>query len=124
MVLALFFTSMVSAWVFVAAVLVGTAFVPVSAALFFHRPLKAAAGLASSLVGLVTVTTAYVLVNVNGVESEEWGTVIWTVEAAGRTWEIWQEYAVLFALPASLAAFVAGQILGPARPRAGQGGVR
>lgn len=123
-VLALFFTSMVSAWVFVAAVLVGTAFVPVSAALFLRRPLKAAAGLASSLVGLSTVTAVYVTVNVKGAESEEWGTMIWTVEAVGRSWEIWQEYAVLFALPASLAAFLAGQLLGPERAARARGGAR
>jgi len=114
---ALFFTSMVSAWVFVTAVLVGAAFVPVSAALFASRPLKATAGLASSLTGLAVVTLVYTLVNVYGAESEEWGTVIWTVRFDGRTFDVWQDYAVLAALPASAIAFGLGQLLGPERPR-------
>lgn len=109
---ALFFTSVVSAWVFMATMLVGTAFVPVVAALFATRSFKPAAGLASSLTGLVTVTGVYVLVNVLGAEDERWGTVIWTVEAGGRSLAIWQEYAVLFALPASALAFLLGQWLG------------
>jgi len=115
---ALFFASMVSAWVFMAAMLVGAAFVPVSAALFAQRRLKPAAGLASSLVGFAAVTGVYVAVNVYGVESEQWGTVIWTVQAWGRSFEIWQEYAVLFALPASAMAFIMGQILGRPWPTA------
>lgn len=119
---ALFFTSMVSAWVFMTAVLVGTAFVPVCAALFTRRPLKAAAGLASSLSGLVTVSAVYGVVNLMGAENEEWGTVIWSFAWGGRQWEVWQEYAVLGALPVSALAFALGQWLGPARPSRGGGG--
>jgi SSS family solute:Na+ symporter len=122
---ALFFTSMVSAWVFMAAMLVGAAFVPVTAALFTKRRLKPAAGLASSLVGLATVTAVYVAVNAFGVESSEWGTVIWTVRAGGRGFEVWQEYAVLFALPASAVAFLLGQLFGrPGPSRTPGGGAR
>lgn len=121
-VFALFFQSMVSAWVFMTAVLVGAAFVPVSVALFVDRPLKAAAGLASSLTGLATVSVVYALVNAYGTESEEWGTVIWTVSWGPRTLEVWQDYAVLVALPASALAFVLGQVFGRTRPAPARGG--
>lgn len=120
---ALFFTSMVSAWVFMTAVLVATAFVPVTVALFARRPLKAAAGLASSLTGLATVSLVYGVVNALGSEDESWGTVIWTVTWGDGTLDIWQEYAVLVALPVSAVAFVLGQWLGAPRPGHRGGGV-
>jgi Na+/proline symporter len=109
---ALFFTSVVSAWVFMAAMLVGTAFVPVVVALFATRRFKPAAGVASSLAGLASVSAVYLLVNVLGVEDPRWGTMIWTVSVGGRTFAIWQEYAMLFALPLSAAGFLMGQWLG------------
>jgi len=116
---ALFFTSVVSAWVFMAAMLVGTVFVPVVLALFTNRTYKPAAGVASSLTGLVVVTGVYVLVNLLGSRDETWGTIVWTLGVGGSSIRIWQEYAVLFALPASLLAFVLGEWLGrkPATPR-------
>lgn len=111
-IFALLFTSIVSAWVYMAAMLVGTAFVPVVLALFAQRAFKPAAGLASSLVGLAVVTGVYVLVNLLGSKDEVWGTVIWSFELGGRSFAVWQEYAVLFALPASLVAFLLGEWLG------------
>ena len=109
---ALFFTSMVSAWVFMSSVLVSAALVPVVAALFLRVRPRPAAGLASSLVGLVVAAGVFVLTNVYGVVDEEWGTRIWTMRVGGAEVAIWQEYAVLFALPASIIAFVVGQVLG------------
>jgi len=114
MALALFFTSMVSAWVFMATMLVGAAFVPISAALFLRRRLKPAAGLASSLVGAFASAAVYLLVNLYGLESEQWGTMIWQVSIAGFGFDLWQEYAVLVALPLSALAFALGQWLGEA----------
>jgi hypothetical protein len=87
-------------------------------ALFSHRAFKPAAGLASSLTGFTAVTGVYALVNVLGAPDEAWGTVIWTVDVGGRSFGIWQEYALLFALPVSLAAFLLGQWLGKAHPGA------
>lgn len=115
---ALLFTSVVSAWVFMSSVLVSTAIVPVLASTFVRIKPKPAAGLASSLTGLVVAAAMFVLTNVYGRYDDEWGTEIWTFETGSRTFEIWQEYAVLFALPASLAAFVMGQTFGrPPPPR-------
>jgi Na+/proline symporter len=112
---ALFFTSMVSAWVFMASILVSSALVPIVAALFLRVPPTPAAGLASSLTGLAVAVIVFVLTNVNGAYDDEWGTRIWSFALGGRSVSIWQEYAVLFALPASAVAFLIGQLLGRTR---------
>jgi SSS family solute:Na+ symporter len=113
---ALFFTSMVSAGVFMASILVSTALVPIVAALFLRVPPTPAAGLASSLTGLAVAVIVFVLTNVYGAYDDEWGTRIWSFAVGGRSVSIWQEYAVLFALPASAVAFIVGQMLGRPRP--------
>ncbi|HEX6133845.1 MAG TPA: sodium:solute symporter family protein [Longimicrobiales bacterium] len=115
---ALFFTSMVSAWVFMASMLVSAALVPIVAALFFRTRLRPAAGLASSVTGLLVAGTVFVLTNAYGAYDEEWGTRIWSVAIGARTFDVWQEYAVLFALPASAIAFLIGQRLGQSGPPA------
>ena len=104
---ALFFTSIVSAWVFMSSVLVAAALVPVLAALWMKRPARLA-GTASSTVGLVTLLVSYFLVTAYGADDPEWGTRIWTFTVAGRPVALWQEYGVLIALPLSALAFVAG----------------
>jgi Na+/proline symporter len=119
---ALFFTSIVSAWVFMAAMLVGAAFVPVVVALFSKRTFKPAAGLASSLTGLIIVTGVYLVVNGLGAEDATWGTVIWKVSLGGISFGVWQEYAVLLALPASALAFALGEWLGRKPPAGSEAG--
>lgn len=47
-----------------------------------------------------------------GSMDEEWGTLIWTVRLGEWALPLWQEYALLFALPASAVAFGVGQWLG------------
>lgn len=109
---ALFFQSMVSAWIFMSTVLVAAALVPVLAALYLPVRLDPRAGLWSSIAGLVTAVVFYVMVNAFGEVSEEWGTMIWTVGAGEARVELWQEYAVLLALPASAVGFAIGQLRG------------
>ena len=111
--LALFFESMVAAWIFMATVLVVTALVPVLAALYVPRLATPAAGVASALAGLVTAALYTALVTLNGTYSEEWGTTIWRPSLLGAELALWQEYAVLFALPASVLAFAIGSMVGP-----------
>jgi solute:Na+ symporter, SSS family len=120
-VFALFFQSMVTAWIFMSSMLVAAALVPIMAALYVRRPLTREAGLWSSAGGLVVAGGFWVLVNVFGSPDPEWGTVIWEVAVAGRGIELWQEYAVLAALPVSALAFVGGQLLGSPGP-VGRGG--
>lgn len=118
---ALFFRSMVSAWIFMSTVLVAAALVPVLAALYLPGRATPRAGLWSSLAGLASATTFYAAVNVFGTTSEEWGTVIWSVRAGGAAIDLWQEYAVLLALPVSALAFVAAQVGGGGRRAAQEG---
>jgi Na+/proline symporter len=110
--LALYFQSIVSAWIFISSLLTAAVLIPLMAGLFSPRPLKRAAGLASSLAGLVTAVAFYLAVNVLGTYDTEWETVIWEVSFRGGVVQVWQEYALLLALPVSAVAFVAGQLLG------------
>jgi solute:Na+ symporter, SSS family len=116
---ALFFQSMVTAWIFMSSMLIAAALVPVMAALYLKRRPAPEAGLWSSLGGLVVAGAFWVAVNAFGRFDPEWGTIIWAVAIAGRQVELWQEYAVLAALPVSLLAFAAGQTFGvrPTEPR-------
>lgn len=115
---ALFFQSIVSAWIFMATMLISAAFVPLMAALYLPRFARPRAGLASSLTGLGVALLFFVLVHAFGAWDEEWGTQIWRVTVANRSFELWQEYAVLAALPVSITAFAIGCAAGgPAAPR-------
>lgn len=120
--LALLFRSMVSAWIFMSTMLVATALVPVLAGLFVRARPRPAAGLASSLAGLATAAGFYALVNLVGEPDAEWGTVIWTASLGEWSVPLWQEYALLAALPASALGWLAGQRLGRAGSEGGAGG--
>lgn len=110
--LALFFRSMASAWIFMSTMLVATAFVPIMAALYLPARPRPAAGLAASLTGVAVATGWVVAINLLGSVDPEWGTSIWRVRVGGTSVDLWQEYALLLALPASAVAFLLGQRLG------------
>jgi len=111
-VLALYFQSVVSAWIFISSLLTASVLVPLMAALFAPTPPRPAAGLASSLSGLVTAIAFYTAVTWLGTYDPEWETIIWVVRVGERVVPIWQEYALLLALPVSILAFALGQTLG------------
>ncbi|KPK04891.1 MAG: hypothetical protein AMS20_07935 [Gemmatimonas sp. SG8_28] len=113
--LALFFQTVVSAWIFMSTMLVAAALVPILGGLYFGRFATPAAGMAASLVGLLVALGYYVLVHAFGGFDAEWSTQIWTIRAGDLRVELWQEYALLFALPASATAFVLGSALGRRR---------
>jgi solute:Na+ symporter, SSS family len=119
--MALFFRSIVSAWIFMSTLLTATVLVPLLAALYLRRPPRPAAGLASSLAGLATAVLFFAMVGTFGTLDPEWETVIWTVRVGGRSVALWQEYALLVALPASLLAFLVGQRVGKASSPLGSG---
>ncbi|MBW3535230.1 MAG: sodium:solute symporter family protein, partial [Gemmatimonadetes bacterium] len=81
---ALVFPTIVSAWVFMASVLVSAALVPIMAALYlppsWTRP---AAGLAASWAGLAACLAVYAVVAVMGADDPEWGTRIWRFTLRG-----------------------------------------
>ncbi len=47
-----------------------------------------------------------------GVADEAYGTYIWTFTLGGESFELWQEYALYFSLPASLVGFLIGNRIG------------
>lgn len=114
--LALFFRSVVSAWVFMSTLLVATVLVPVLAALYLPGPQPRAAGTASTAVGLGTALLVYAVVNVAGEYDPEWGTVRLAFGVLGREVGLWQEHALLVALPASAIAWLLGRWLGRRSP--------
>ncbi|HEX6588544.1 MAG TPA: sodium:solute symporter family protein [Longimicrobiales bacterium] len=118
---ALFFESMVAAWIFMATVLVVTALIPVLAALYVPRLATRAAGIASALTGLGVAALYSALVRGLGTHSAEWDTTIWRTSVLGADVALWQEYAVIVALPASLLAFAIGSLFGR---RVGQENIR
>lgn len=106
--LALFFRTVVSAWIFMSTALIAAALVPILAALYLPRTATPLAGFASSLTGLGVALLHYVLVNAFGAFDAEWATMIWTVTVGPREVAVWQEYALLAALPASALAYAGG----------------
>lgn len=110
--MALFFRSIVSAWIFMSTLLTATVLVPLLAALFIPRAPRPSAGLASAVTGLVTAAAYFFGVAILGSFDAEWEAVIWTLNVGGRELQLWQEYALLVALPASAVAFLLGQRFG------------
>src|SRR5690606_21746024 len=100
-VLALFFRSIMSAWIFMSTLLTATVLVPLLAALFLPRPPRPAAGFLGAVVGLATSALYFFAVGALGDLDPHWETVIWTVRVGGVELHLWQEYALLVALPAS-----------------------
>lgn len=114
-IFALFFRTMVSAWVFMSTVLIAAALVPVIGGLYFPHRATPAAGLASGAVGLIVSVLYYVLVHALGRFDAELATQVWEVKLGGGTVRLWQEYALLFALPASVVAYLVGAAVGGRR---------
>lgn len=83
--LAFYFERLLALWVFMSTILTSTVFVPIMAGLFWKGRKTKLAGLLSCATGLAS---------------------------AGRTIELWQEYAIFFSLPLSLAGFIVGNLLG------------
>ena len=115
-ILALFFQTVVSAWIFMSTTLVATGLVPILGGLYLGRFATPAAGLAASATGLAVAIGYYALVHTLGSCDPEWSTQIWRVRVGLVDLELWQEYALLFALPASASAFILGSIFGRKRP--------
>ncbi len=115
--IALAFQSIVSAWIFMATLLVGTALVPVLAALYLPFPQPKAAGTAAAVTGLVASAGYYTALRVFGAYDLDAGTVMLDGSVAGISFELWQEHALLFALPASILAYLVGALASSARHR-------
>jgi len=110
--MAFLFDRMMALWVFMATMLTSTVFVPIFVALYWKGRKTAIAGLMSCIVGLASVIAYYVGIQYFGVHNEVYGTYIWTFSVAGTSVSLWQEYALFFSLPMSLAGFVFGNLFG------------
>ena len=71
---------------------------------------------------MATAVLFFAAVGVFGAFDPEWETVIWRLDIGGIRVALWQEYALLIALPVSALAFLLGQWVGrhpsPVKPAA------
>ncbi|MBI1949841.1 MAG: sodium:solute symporter family protein [Acidobacteria bacterium] len=111
-VLAFYFERLLALWVFMSTILTSTVFVPIMAGLFWKGRKTKLAGFLSCATGLASAVAYYILVHQLGIRNEEYATFILNLTLGGRTIELWQEYAIFFSLPLSLAGFLAGNLLG------------
>jgi Na+/proline symporter len=116
------FSRMRDAWMFMTSVLVSIVLVPAMGALFAppDRSPRPLAGLLGSLGGLLGLIIFYTIIFTRGVKDpfeESYVLRLGAVNGVGGA-EIWQDSAVLFALPVSLLGYFIGHALGrPALPR-------
>jgi solute:Na+ symporter, SSS family len=103
--LSLLFDRMRDTWQFMAGIMASVVLVPVMAALFFQP--RRGAGLWGAVGGFVGLFIFYGLLFKLGAYDLEEETYVWRIGGI----EVWQDYAVLCALPISLAAFLIGHTL-------------
>jgi SSS family solute:Na+ symporter len=108
--ISLMFERMRDMWQFMASIMASVLLVPVMAALF-GRP-RHVAGLWGAIAGFAGLATFYGLLFGLGEYSAKDETFIWRLGPV----EVWQDYAVLCALPVSLIGFLLGQFVGRRQP--------
>lgn len=99
LVLAFAFGRVMSAWVFVASMLVNTTIVPLYTALFIKGKKSRLAGELSSGIGLVGTLFCYFGIAAFGYYDEIWATHMIDIPFFGKTVTIWQEYNIMIVLP-------------------------
>lgn len=109
-IMSLFFERMRDAWQFMSSVMASVVLTPVLGALF-SRP-RRAAGLWSAISGFAGLAAFYGLLFTYGNYDPVEETHVWRIAGA----ELWQDFAVLFALPISIAGFTAGNLFGKESP--------
>jgi Na+/proline symporter len=113
---AFLFDRLLALWVFTASLLTSTLLVPMMAALFGRGPKTAASGLLSCTLGLASCLAYYALVQSLGAYDDDLGSYVWRCAIGTRTYDLWQEYALLVSLPVSAAGFWFGSLIGVRRP--------
>lgn len=106
--IALYFQRITDAWVFMSTVLTATALVPVMAALFLPGRRKPLEGTLSSAFGLSVVLVYYGAVSMFGRADAD--SYILEISLISNYWELWREYSLYFALPASVVGFLIGSM--------------
>ena len=106
---AIYFQRISDAWVFMSTLLTGTAFIPIMAGLFLPGRRKPLEGLLSSLFGLGAIVIYYTLVTFLGHPENE--SYVLRTSLFSHSWDIWREYSLFFALPASVVGFLLGSTI-------------
>ena len=106
----LLFRNVERLWIFITAILICTALVPVMAAFYWPR-VKRRAGQAAALTGFGLVTGYYLLTGLAGAWDEVEYAYIWSKRIFG--WEVTlnQDYGILIILPVVIVAFLVAQFL-------------
>jgi hypothetical protein len=106
----LFFGNVERLWIFITAILICTALVPVLAA--FYCPLvKRRAGQAAALTGFFLVVGYYLLTGVAGDLNEAPYASIWSGHLLAWDLTLTQDFGILYILPAVIVVFIATQLL-------------
>jgi SSS family solute:Na+ symporter len=113
--MAVSFDQMLGLWVFMASILMSTVLVPVLIGLYVPSWRRPRAGLLASLLGLVSTLLANGLIMLAGEYIEEEETFVLSLEVAGSSLSILQEYAMFFTVPVSALGFAIGLILDRSR---------
>jgi SSS family solute:Na+ symporter len=108
---ALSFEQMLGLWVFLSSILISSVLAPILLGLYVPAWRRPRAGLLSTTLGLIVVISVNLAIVVFGDYSDANETYILTVEVGGANWDIWQEHAMYFGIPASLLGFFTGVLL-------------
>ena len=106
----LLFRNVERLWIFITAILICTALVPVMAAFYWPR-VKRRAGQAAALTGFGLVTGYYLLTGLAGAWDEAEFAYIWSERIFGCEVTLNQDYGILIILPVVIVAFLAAQFL-------------
>jgi len=109
--MALSFGQMLGLWVFMATILVSTVLVPIMIGLYVPGWRVPLAGMLSSATGLASVVVLNSAIVFGGEYVDALETYVLVVDVAGMQWTVLQEYVMLFSVPASLIALLAGLII-------------
>lgn len=97
-------------WIFITAILICTALVPVMAA-FYWPNVKRRAGQAAALTGFVLVVGYYLLTGLAGDWQEAEYAYVWSGRIFAWDLTLNQDFGILFILPVVIATFIAAQLL-------------
>lgn len=96
------FERIMEIWVFQATVIVTTCLIPVYFGAFSKKPVKKAAGVVATTVGLVLTLVYYIWTNYFGVWSDDWE--VYVVKVGNL--ELWQEYGIIIITPIVLILYL------------------
>jgi len=106
----LLFRNVERLWIFITAILICTALVPVMAAFYWPR-VKRRAGQAAALMGFGLVTGYYLLTGLAGVWDEAEYAYIWSGQIFAWDVTLNQDYGILIILPVVILTFLAAQLM-------------